>query len=268
MRRSMICSAIVTVLPGRSGSRWRSSWGSAQTGRTFSDRACDLGLAFQLTNIARDVMDDARAGRVYLPSELFRRESVTPAFVLDPANHAAVLGATHALLELAERYYASARVGIARPALAFRLGDRDGTSGLSRDRQARAFFARPLGASAFGPALAQALACGRRQRAAGALSHRRRAAPCGALDAADHHVPRLKSSLSLRGRRRGAGYHLEGRARVERHRATAVESLLIVDGDARQLAVPLESLDQQFAFALGEIVEGGMGGLDRGLLIV
>ncbi len=78
------------------------------------DRACDLGLAFQLTNIARDVMDDARAGRVYLPAELFRRDSVTPAFVLDPANHAAVVGATHALLELAERYYASARVGIAR----------------------------------------------------------------------------------------------------------------------------------------------------------
>ncbi len=78
------------------------------------DRACDLGLAFQLTNIARDVMDDARLGRVYLPAELFRREAVTPAFVLDPANRRAVVEATHALLELAERYYASARVGIAR----------------------------------------------------------------------------------------------------------------------------------------------------------
>ena len=30
------------------------------------DRACDLGLAFQLTNIARDVSEDARAGRIYL----------------------------------------------------------------------------------------------------------------------------------------------------------------------------------------------------------
>ena len=82
--------------------------------RAVLDRACDLGLAFQLTNIARDVMDDARLGRVYLPAELFRLPAVTPAFVLDPANRRAVVEATHALLELAERYYASARSGIAR----------------------------------------------------------------------------------------------------------------------------------------------------------
>ncbi|RYB07835.1 phytoene/squalene synthase family protein [Lichenibacterium ramalinae] len=82
--------------------------------RAVLDRACDLGLAFQLTNIARDVMDDARLGRVYLPAELFRLPSVTPAFVLDPANRRDVVEATHALLELAERYYASARTGIAR----------------------------------------------------------------------------------------------------------------------------------------------------------
>ncbi len=82
--------------------------------REILDRACDLGLAFQLTNIARDVMDDARVGRVYLPAELFGRAAVTPAFVLDPANRDAVVSATHALLELAERYYASARIGIAR----------------------------------------------------------------------------------------------------------------------------------------------------------
>jgi len=33
------------------------------------DRACDLGLAFQLTNIARDIVEDAQIGRVYLPAE-------------------------------------------------------------------------------------------------------------------------------------------------------------------------------------------------------
>jgi phytoene synthase len=32
-------------------------------------RAVDLGLALQLTNIARDVVEDARGGRIYLPSE-------------------------------------------------------------------------------------------------------------------------------------------------------------------------------------------------------
>lgn len=81
--------------------------------RATLDRACDLGLALQLTNIARDVMDDARIGRLYIPDEVFGREGVTPAFVLDRANHAAVVAAAHAVLELAERYYASARVGIA-----------------------------------------------------------------------------------------------------------------------------------------------------------
>ena len=59
-------------------------------------------------------MDDAAAGRVYLPAELFGLRVVTPKFVLDPANRGAVIEAVHALLELAERYYASARIGIAR----------------------------------------------------------------------------------------------------------------------------------------------------------
>jgi len=34
------------------------------------DRASDLGLAFQLTNIARDVIDDAKADRVFMPQDL------------------------------------------------------------------------------------------------------------------------------------------------------------------------------------------------------
>ena len=40
------------------------------------DRACDLGIAFQLTNIARDVMEDAAAGRVYLPAAWLRDAGV------------------------------------------------------------------------------------------------------------------------------------------------------------------------------------------------
>src|SRR3546814_11579375 len=38
-------------------------------GEPTLDRACDLGLAFQLTNIARDIVEDAQIGRVYLPAE-------------------------------------------------------------------------------------------------------------------------------------------------------------------------------------------------------
>ncbi len=37
------------------------------------ERAVDCGLAFQLTNILRDLQEDAQAGRVYLPREDLRR---------------------------------------------------------------------------------------------------------------------------------------------------------------------------------------------------
>src|SRR5690606_24298885 len=42
-----------------------------------------LGLAFQMTNIIRDVGEDARRGRIYLPLEDLRRFGVTPAELLD-----------------------------------------------------------------------------------------------------------------------------------------------------------------------------------------
>ncbi|WP_375450034.1 phytoene/squalene synthase family protein [uncultured Devosia sp.] len=76
------------------------------------DRASDLGLAFQLTNIARDVIDDARMGRVYLPAEILARHRVVEIRPDDrsqwPQLHAAALE----LLDLAERYYASAYAGM------------------------------------------------------------------------------------------------------------------------------------------------------------
>ncbi len=76
------------------------------------DRASDLGLAFQLTNIARDVVEDARAGRAYLPAELLERHGIGGIDPDDrdqwPRLHAAALE----LLDLADRYYASAYAGI------------------------------------------------------------------------------------------------------------------------------------------------------------
>ncbi len=41
-------------------------------------RACDLGVAMQLTNIARDVVEDARNGRLYLPRAWLREAGVDP----------------------------------------------------------------------------------------------------------------------------------------------------------------------------------------------
>src|SRR4029453_5605076 len=40
--------------------------------------ARDLGIAFQLTNIVRDVGEDARRGRIYLPQEDLARFQVAP----------------------------------------------------------------------------------------------------------------------------------------------------------------------------------------------
>jgi phytoene synthase len=46
------------------------------------DYASDLGLAFQLTNIIRDVGEDARRGRIYLPLDELERFGVSPADLL------------------------------------------------------------------------------------------------------------------------------------------------------------------------------------------
>lgn len=76
-------------------------------------RACDLGLGFQLTNIARDVIEDARDGRVYLPADWLTREGVPLDRVADPACRDGVARCVARLLDLADDYYVSARHGIA-----------------------------------------------------------------------------------------------------------------------------------------------------------
>lgn len=77
------------------------------------DRACDLGLAFQLTNIARDVVEDAENGRVYLPLDWLDEAGVPLDGVADPAHRAAVARVAGRVVEAAEPFYASARIGIA-----------------------------------------------------------------------------------------------------------------------------------------------------------
>ena len=78
------------------------------------DRASDLGLAFQLTNIARDVIDDAKADRVFVPQDLLLGAGapVDAGDQLDRANWPALHKAACAQLDIAEKYYASAKVGI------------------------------------------------------------------------------------------------------------------------------------------------------------
>lgn len=77
------------------------------------DRACDLGLAFQLTNIARDVADDARAGRVYLPTEWLLEAGLDRAAVVARPDGDAVRALRSRLVATAEPYYDSGYAGVA-----------------------------------------------------------------------------------------------------------------------------------------------------------
>jgi 15-cis-phytoene synthase len=74
-------------------------------------RACDLGLAFQLTNIARDVVEDALAGRCYLPAEWLREAGLDISDLADPAGQKKAFPLVCRLIDTAEPYYASARIG-------------------------------------------------------------------------------------------------------------------------------------------------------------
>lgn len=77
------------------------------------DRACDLGLAFQLTNIARDIVEDARVGRCYLPESWLAEEALSMATLADPAYRPQVARLAGRLISEAEPYYASAKAGLA-----------------------------------------------------------------------------------------------------------------------------------------------------------
>jgi len=73
--------------------------------------AVDLGMAMQLTNIARDVLEDAQADRRYLPAAWV---DLPPAAIAaaSPAARARVPPALLDLLALADRYYARGRAGL------------------------------------------------------------------------------------------------------------------------------------------------------------
>lgn len=77
-------------------------------------RAIDLGLAFQMTNIARDVLDDARAGRIYLPLAWLHEAGVSPTPGSILAQPEKIFPLAARLVREADRYYNSAAAGIAR----------------------------------------------------------------------------------------------------------------------------------------------------------
>ncbi|MEA1830674.1 phytoene/squalene synthase family protein [Methylobacterium durans] len=76
-------------------------------------RACDLGVAMQLTNIARDVGEDARAGRLYLPLRWLAEEGIEPdAFLAEPEASPAIGRLVARLLDAAELLYARSEAGV------------------------------------------------------------------------------------------------------------------------------------------------------------
>ncbi|NEX59603.1 phytoene/squalene synthase family protein [Noviherbaspirillum galbum] len=77
-------------------------------------RASDLGIAFQLTNIARDVRDDWEVGRCYLPEEWLARMQIAREDLHQPHCQERLHALACELVELAESYYASAKIGMAR----------------------------------------------------------------------------------------------------------------------------------------------------------
>jgi len=76
-------------------------------------RAADLGVAMQLTNICRDVGEDARAGRLYLPRDLMREAGMdAEAFLRNPVPSPQLTQVLKKLLAEAERRYKLADEGI------------------------------------------------------------------------------------------------------------------------------------------------------------
>ena len=73
--------------------------------------ALDLGIAMQLTNIARDVLYDANQDRRYLPSDWVGGLTAAEILELRGVNSTPVQEAIHRVLNLAEEYYQSARNG-------------------------------------------------------------------------------------------------------------------------------------------------------------
>jgi phytoene synthase len=102
--------AMMTVLMGR-------------TETATVARACDLGCAMQLSNIARDVGEDARAGRIYLPRAWLRQEGIDPTdFLADPVYSPGIGRCVQRLLGVADMLYRRADSGIKKLPLACRPG--------------------------------------------------------------------------------------------------------------------------------------------------
>jgi 15-cis-phytoene synthase len=97
------------------------SWIMGVRDRVSLARACDLGVAMQLTNIARDVGEDARNGRLYLPLQWMREAHIDPqAWLAQPVFDSALASVIQRLLLAADGLYRRSESGLSRLPRAFR----------------------------------------------------------------------------------------------------------------------------------------------------
>jgi phytoene synthase len=74
--------------------------------------AADLGIAMQLTNIARDITEDAAMGRIYLPLSWLQEAQIPPDDIAAPEHREKLAMLTLRLLREADRYYRSGDAGL------------------------------------------------------------------------------------------------------------------------------------------------------------
>ncbi len=111
--------------------------------------AVDLGIGMQLTNLCRDVLEDSRNGRVYLPRTRLLGAGTTPEALLNgTADEASVAQVVLDLLEVADRYYERGRDGLGyiplRPRMAIAVAARvyQAIGGVLRQRGGNAMLGR------------------------------------------------------------------------------------------------------------------------------
>ncbi len=88
-------------------------------------RACDLGVAMQLTNISRDIGEDARMGRLYLPRRWFAQAGLdAEQWLANPVQNEHITAMCKRLLSYADILYKRSDSGVALLPLSCRAGIR------------------------------------------------------------------------------------------------------------------------------------------------
>ena len=118
--------------------------GCHRTTEATLDRACDLGMAFQLANIARDIEEDDRVGRCYLPEEWLVEMDIPPGQHMKPPFRQRLAVLAKRLATRAASVRGKRARGNAGAAVSIGLGGAGGGGHLWRDR-ARSRRARRTG---------------------------------------------------------------------------------------------------------------------------